>query len=66
MRVDPYAERKRGQRSGPSKLMRYPLDIVKFESREGARLFGRLGREPEHLLLGPDLPFTIKLAFINV
>ena len=35
-----YAERERGQRSGPPKLARVPWETVKFESRGGARLHG--------------------------
>ena len=76
-----YAERERGQRSGPPKLARDPWETVKFELRGGACLFApshdsnftvsqgpsaRVGREPERLLPGPDPPSTIKLTFINV
>ena len=61
-----HAERERGQRSGPPKLARDPMETVKFESCGGVRLPYELGREPERLLPVPDCPSTIKLTFINV
>ena len=51
-----YAERERGQRSGPPKLALGPWETVTFELRGGTK----------RLLPGPDPPSTIKLTYINV